>query len=82
MVLTETVEIFRDYVANTTLYSTRLGIAWHFLTCTFRLAMASLIGPQIWTGTDEGLSNAYIFYLQNRNFENVIFHRNLSAQPV
>ena len=53
----ETIEILRDYVANTTLYSTRLGIAWHFLTCTFRLAMASLIGPQIWTGTDEGLSN-------------------------
>ena len=60
----ETIEIFRDYVANTTLYSTRLGIAWHFLTCTFRLAMASLIGPQIWTGTDEGLSNALNFLLQ------------------
>ena len=65
MVLTETVEIFRDYVANTTLYSTRLGIAWHFLTCTFRLAMASLIGPQIWTGTDEGLSNAYLLCIHN-----------------
>ena len=38
----------------TMLYSTPTGIAWHFLTCFFRFAMAGLIGPHIWANTDGG----------------------------
>ena len=53
------------------LYSTRLGILWYALTCGFRLGMAALIGPAIWTGAaDDFKCDTVLFGCENACYNN------------
>ena len=63
--------VFPAYCIVAILYSTRLGILWYALTCGFRLGMAALIGPAIWTGTaDDFKCDTVLFGCENACYNN------------